>query len=147
MTCTNEPADSLIFTETAEPDSETIRALKHGVDEFNFSAVGPDQYRQVWIIGRDNAGVLQAGLRSHITWSWLFLDWLWVASAYRSRGVGSEILLRTEAIARDRGCLGVYLNTFSYQAPLFYERHGYREFGRLEGMPPGHDRIWFSKRL
>ncbi|MBX6746810.1 MAG: GNAT family N-acetyltransferase, partial [Acetobacteraceae bacterium] len=29
----------------------------------------------------------------------------------------------------------------------FWTRHGYVEFGRLDGMPPGHSRIWFRKQL
>jgi GNAT superfamily N-acetyltransferase len=142
-----EPSHHLILTEEAHPDSDTIRAFKQGVDEFNFAAVGPDSYLPIWIIGRDPSGTVHAGMHAHIAWSWLFLDWLWVAAAYRGHGLGAQFLLRAEAMARDHGCAGVYLNTFSFQAPGFYLRHGYQEIGRLEGMPPGHDRIWFSKRL
>jgi GNAT superfamily N-acetyltransferase len=142
-----EPVVRLNFTETPHPDDETIRALKKGVDEFNFAVAGPDHYAPIWISGKDGAGTVRAGVHAHISWTWLFLDWLWVSRAYRQHGVGTQLLLRTEEIARERGCSGVYLNTFTFQAPQFYVRHGYREFGRLKGMPPGHDRIWFSKAL
>jgi hypothetical protein len=26
-------------------------------------------------------------------------------------------------------------------------RHGYGEFGRIDGYPPGHTRLWFMKRF
>src|SRR3954451_21488953 len=116
MTIAAEPSHGLVLTEEAQPDSETIRAFKQGVDEFNFTAVGSDNYSPVWIIGRDHLGTVQAGMHAHITWTWLFLDWLWVAAAYRGHGLGAQLLLRSEAIARDRGCSGSYLNTFSFQA-------------------------------
>jgi GNAT superfamily N-acetyltransferase len=147
MTTVAEPPHDIVLTHEAQPDANTIRTFKQGVDDFNFAAVGPDGYASVWIIGRDRAGSVQAGLYAQAAWTWLFLDWLWVAEAHRGHGVGTRLLLRAEAAARDRGCCGVYLNTFSFQAPAFYERHSYREFGRLQGMPPGHDRIWLGKML
>jgi len=54
---------------------------------------------------------------------------------------------RAEAIGRKRGCNSIYLDTFSFQAPKFYKKLGYSEFGRLNGFPPGHTRIWLSKSL
>ena len=51
-------------------------------------------------------------------------------------------------VARAAGNLGaVYLDTFTFQAPAFYEKHGYREFGRLDDAVHGHARIWLAKRL
>ena len=35
----------------------------------------------------------------------------------------------------------------SFQAPDFYSRHGYTEFGRIDDYPPGHARHWFMKRF
>jgi GNAT superfamily N-acetyltransferase len=70
-----------------------------------------------------------------------------MAADMRGRGVGGELLDRAEAIARARGCTDAYTDTFDFQAPGFWIRHGYEEFGRLEGMPPGHSRVWFRKKL
>jgi ribosomal protein S18 acetylase RimI-like enzyme len=52
-----------------------------------------------------------------------------------------------EAEARSLGCRGAYLDTFSFQAPKFYEKLGYREFGRIADFPAGFDRIWLMKRF
>jgi hypothetical protein len=43
--------------------------------------------------------------------------------------------------------VGAYLYTFSFQAPHFYRRRGYEEFGRIDGLPPGHTCIWLKKSL
>jgi GNAT superfamily N-acetyltransferase len=72
---------------------------------------------------------------------------LWVAEPYRKQGVGSRLLSQAEGAGRENGCRGAYVDTFAFQAPLFYPRHGYREFGRLSDFPPGHARIWLSKAL
>jgi hypothetical protein len=39
------------------------------------------------------------------------------------------------------------LDTFTFKALKFYERLGYREFGRLDDFPPGHSRICLTKRF
>jgi GNAT superfamily N-acetyltransferase len=140
-------AGGLVLSQEREPDESTVRALKSGVDAYNLAAAGPDNYEPVWIIARDDAGRVQGGLYGHTSWGWLFIDWLWIDEKYRGQGLGSKLLRAAEAIARERGCEGVYLNTYTYQAPGFYERQGYSEFGRLEGMPPGHARVWFKKSL
>ena len=75
------------------------------------------------------------------------MNWLWVALPYRKQGIGSELMAGAERAAREQGCRAAYLDTFTFQAPKFYERLGYWEFGRLNDFPPGHARIWFSKAL
>jgi hypothetical protein len=52
-----------------------------------------------------------------------------------------------EGEARERGLRGAYLDTFSFQAPKFYAKLGYREFGRISDFPLGFDRIWLMKRF
>jgi hypothetical protein len=49
--------------------------------------------------------------------------------------------------ARWRGARNAYLDTFSFQAPDFYQRHGYRVFGELVDFPPGHTRYYMTKQL
>lgn len=52
-----------------------------------------------------------------------------------------------EAIAHDKGCVGVWLDTFSFQAPDFYQKLGYSVFGELKDYPPGYSRFFLQKRL
>jgi hypothetical protein len=47
---------------------------------------------------------------------------------------------------RARGCIGSFLDTFSFQARPFYEKQGYTVFGRIENFPKGHTRFLLSKR-
>jgi hypothetical protein len=48
---------------------------------------------------------------------------------------------------RRRGCRGVWLSTFSFEAPGFYMGIGYRSFGEPPDYLPGHSRHWLWKAL
>jgi GNAT superfamily N-acetyltransferase len=137
----------LVLTPEVSVDEVTARAIESGLDTFNDSVAPCDNRMALWIVGRTSNNNVQAGIYGTTIFDWLIINWLWVADPYRRQGIGSQLLLKAEAIARDRQCTHSYLDTFSFQAPGFYERHGYREFGRINGFPPGHARIWLSKSL
>ena len=54
---------------------------------------------------------------------------------------------RAEDEARRRGCRGIWLDSFTFQAPGFYQRLGYEIFGALDDYPPGDKRCFLRKRL
>jgi GNAT superfamily N-acetyltransferase len=54
---------------------------------------------------------------------------------------------RAEAAARARGCIGIWLNTFSFQARGFYEKLGFTPIGQIDDYPVGHQRFSLQKRL
>ena len=82
---------------------------------------------------------------SNINWTWLHVSLLWVAEERRHSGLGSRLLCDLEAAAAERGCRHAHLDTFSYQARPFYERHGYTLFATLDDYPPGHQRFFLRK--
>ena len=130
-----------------EPDEATERVIGEGLNSYNRAAAPGARDQALCLIARDAEAAPQAGLIGLTYFEWLFVKWLWVAEAYRRCGVGSRLLEEAEAIARERGMSHAYLDTFTFQAPAFYEKHGYREFGRLPATADGHSRIWLAKRL
>jgi GNAT superfamily N-acetyltransferase len=87
------------------------------------------------------------GLWGRTGYDWLFVELLFVPESLRGRGVGKDILQRAEREAIARGCHGVWLNTFEFQARGFYERLGYTCFGELANYPPGSARYFLKKAL
>jgi GNAT superfamily N-acetyltransferase len=72
--------------------------------------------------------------------------WL-VREQARGQGTGSELMQMAEQLAREKDCVGIWLDTFDFQAPDFYRRHGFTECGQINDYPPGHQRFFFQKRL
>ena len=95
----------------------------------------------------DAAGVIAGGLLGYWRDRWLFIASLSVREDLRGRGYGRALLTQGEAWARTNGAVGLWLDTYGFQAPDFYRHLGYQEMGRLVEYLPGVDRIWFVKRL
>ncbi|MFS2197795.1 GNAT family N-acetyltransferase [Pseudomonas sp. Pseusp3] len=87
------------------------------------------------------------GLYGKISYRWLLIDLVSVPESMRGQGIGEQLMRKAEEVAREKQCVGIWLETFSFQAPGFYRKLGYVEFGRLADYPPGHMRFYYQKRL
>ena len=137
----------LSFDEVTQAAENPFAAVNALLADYNKAQFGEPHHVPLWLLARDDAGKVQGGVLGQTYWSWCSIDVLAVAEPYRGQGIGSRLLAKAEDIARARGCLGVRLDTVSFQAPDFYRRHGYTEFGRIDDHPPGHTRHWFMKRF
>ena len=108
---------------------------------------GPRDETPLTICARDEEGALICGVNGVTHWRWLYVRHLWVAPAFRANGLGRALMARAEGAARERRCVGVYLDTFDEGAAAFYERLGFARRGRIENFPPGAARIFLSKPL
>lgn len=138
---------TLKITQETNHDTAVIHEIEKSLEAYNFEAAGTHDREVLLLTARDDKGVLQAGLKGLMGWNWLFVAMLWVSEEHRGKGYGSTLLSQAEEKAKAYGCTSVFLDTHSFQAPVFYQKHGYKEFGRLENFPPGHSRIYFSKIL
>jgi len=96
---------------------------------------------------KDASGKSIGGLWGHTGCDWMFVQYLAVPEACRGQDLGTSLMLRAEQLARTRGCIGVWLDTFSFQTPGFYKKLGYSVFGGIEDHPVGHQRIFLNKRF
>jgi GNAT superfamily N-acetyltransferase len=122
------------------------RAVFKGLRAFNADAVGKFDFRPLAITLR-HRGSIVGGLVGHSYLGWMFVAAFRIADEFRRKGFGSKIMKAAEKEAKRRGVKNVYLDTFSFQAPAFYRKLGYRKFGRLDDFPSGHHRIWLTKAL
>jgi GNAT superfamily N-acetyltransferase len=133
---------------TEEADVESIQlAIRHGIRTADPSDVGTRDYRPLVLALRAPDGALVGGVYGATMWGWLMIDGLWVADDVRGRGLGRRLLMAAEAMAVERGCRGVWLGTFDFQAREFYERLGYITFAELPDFPAGHTHYHLKKSL
>ncbi|MCB8837699.1 GNAT family N-acetyltransferase [Aurantimonas sp. VKM B-3413] len=102
--------------------------------------------RYVTLALKDENGV-DGGLIGQVYWGWMHIEILAVPQRWRGRGLGRALIEQAEAIAAEAGCTGVWVDTYSFQSPGFYEAVGYLPFGRLADYPEGEERIFFQKIL
>ncbi|WP_341916701.1 GNAT family N-acetyltransferase [Polaromonas sp. YR568] len=101
--------------------------------EFNYRHV--DEYPEPQYIrlnARDSENRVVGGLRAVVAMYWLRLEVLWVSDEWRGKGIGSRLLVEAERTARGLGAKNAALETFEWQAPGFYARHGYEEVARMD---------------
>lgn len=129
-----------------QPSDEDYNAIRQPLIDYNASKVdGP--WGPLAIMLRDEAGTVRGGLWASYSYDWLFVELLVVPEAFRGQGLGARMLQQAEGWARERGCVGVWLDTFSFQAPGFYEKQGYTVFGVLDQYPGQTQRFFLRKML
>ena len=129
------------------PQQEELELIGSSLSESNRSLAGMKESQSLYIILRDENNLIVGGLTGSTSWQWLHVKLLWVSEAIRHHGYGSALLSAAEQEALRRGCKAAYLNTFSFQAPDFYQKQGYVIFGELPDYPPGHNRYFLRKEL
>lgn len=109
---------------------------------------GDHGFRPLNIVVRRPGGLRAAGgLTGFRLYRWLYVKEFLLPDDLRGGGLGGALPARAEGEAAALSCIGVWLDTFSFQARPFYERLGYRVFGTIEDFPPGHSRHYLMKRL
>lgn len=131
----------LTYETLIDPPYETLDPLRRGLDIYNRRHIGDYTYAKLAVLAHDADGLLSGGAEGDVYWDWLYIQTLWVRPDLQGHGVGSALLRELEAAATAQGITQAHLETTSFQARGFYERHGYTVFGVLEGKPAGH--TWF----
>lgn len=135
-----------VVAERSDADAVS-RQLWKGLVRFNREQAGPLRYKRTVLSVRDGKGRLLGGLILQSYWQESYIELLWLSARARSAGFGSQLLKEAERRAQRRGSRLIHLNTYSFQAPGFYEKQGYRRFGGMSGSPPGASRHFYVKRL
>ena len=117
------------------------------LDTYNIAVTGFHEYSPVNLFLRDAGDEVVGGLLAGIWGGVLFVRILWVSEALRGRGFGRRLMETAERRAVERGCRHVFLDTFNFQAPGFYEKLGYETYAKAEDWPVGHAHHFLRKNL
>lgn len=135
-----------VALQVAEPaDPTELAVVDQGLSDFNAAVAALAQVRPLAVFARDSQGRVVGGALARTWGECCELRQLWVAEGLRRQGIGRRLVSACEAEARQRGCTLVYLDTFTFQAPDFYARLGYRVALETSGFGPGIRKLTLHK--
>ena len=135
------------LTLETNPNPADTHFLSERIYEYNVARTHITDGKLLGIFVRDDEGHIIAGLDG---WTWggcLWVEHLWVHEQWRGHNYGTELLHAAEAEAIQRGCQQAMLTTHSFQAPAFYQRHGYHIVGSCDDYPHRHQYFFLRKKL
>ncbi|KVT70092.1 GCN5 family acetyltransferase [Burkholderia ubonensis] len=143
---TNSTDIAIQLTNVEQPELRDFVSRK--LDEYNDAVTGMPDNTPLDIVVTDRAsGEVLGGLTGRTSLGLFFISLVYLPETLRKRGLGSELLRAAEAEAKRRGCISAFLYTISFQAPEFYEKHGYKIFGEVPCLPAGTSRVFMAKTL
>ena len=137
-----------VLVQEAAADATLIDRMAQGLELTRpGDAVGYEPRALTIRLQAKDSGAIIGALVGQSVWDWLYVNLLWVDQTLQGQGLGSRLMQAAEREAVRRGCLGIWVSTFSFQAPDFYKKLGYSSFGHIDDFPRGHSRLFFQKRL
>ncbi len=137
-----------LITTVAKGDGALEQRINDELDAYNAAATPGVAAAEELSVRVSKRGTLVAGAAG---WTWgqaAGISLVWVREDHRGAGVGAGVIASFEAEAKRRGCTQVFVTSFSFQAPAFYERLGYEEIFRWQSVPtPGQDDVHLRKQL
>ena len=130
-------------------DTESQKAQKIGelVRSYNRSKREAAKSKSLSLYVEDDSGEVLAGLVAETFGNWLEIEYLFVKEDLRGQGIGSQLLQRAESEAKKRNCRFAFVNTYQFQAPAFYQKHGYKEVFTMKDYPYTGQRHYYQKDL
>jgi GNAT superfamily N-acetyltransferase len=135
------------FVVETDPTPEQVQYLEDRLYGFNSSVTGIMDGEGLAIFVRDDAGQIVAGICGYTWGGYCEIRQFWVEESQRGRGLGTKLLGAAEHEARRRGCRQIVLTTFTFQAPAFYTKRGFKTLATVDDYPRGHQYLLLRKRL
>jgi len=130
----------------AEATPDEVQYLEDRIYEYNSSATGIADGALLAFFVREHERIV-GGICGNTWGGTCELRQFWVDESRRHQGLGTKLFEAVEREARRRGCTQIVLMTFSFQAPAFYEKHGFEIVATVDNHPHGHRNLLMRKTL
>ena len=128
-------------------NEEETSYVRGNLIAFNSKRITNDDYERISIILKNEESHIVGGLLGWVEWGCFQIEIIWIDEALRGKGLGKELMQKAEQVAAEKGCHLIKLDTFSFQAPTFYQKQGYEIFGELKDFPKGYTQYYLFKRI
>jgi GNAT superfamily N-acetyltransferase len=137
-------------TYSDSPTQEEASFVHRKLEEYNRAQTSGEYDEpgiEIGLVLKSPEGTVVGGITAGTMLRVMYLEALWVAKEYRKKGHGSRLVLQAERIGFEKGCMAVQTQSFSFQAPGFYQKIGYHVLGIYDGYPGGITEYTVMKRL
>ncbi|KTC87623.1 MULTISPECIES: GNAT family N-acetyltransferase [Legionella] len=129
-----------------ELDETTEKRMTKGFVDYEAQHGIDVNYRRFSLTISNEQGVIFGVINAFTAFSEIYVDDIWVDSAYRGKGYGKQLLLALENHFKDQGFNNINLVTSAFQAPEFYKKCGFiAEFTRINKKNPKLSKTFFVK--
>ena len=128
-------------------ESQKAQEIGDLIRSYNRSKREATESEPLNIYVEEDNGELMAGLVAETFGNWLEIEYLFVKEDLRGQRIGSQLLQQAESEAKKRNCRSVFVNTYQFQAPTFYQKRGYKEVFTLRYYPYTGQRHYYQKDL
>jgi len=131
-------------------DQKSYDTIVELLVEYNSSKTGEFQNeinKPIEIIARNELNEIIGGLYGRSIWGTLEIKTFAVKTENRNEGIGRKLLIEAEKEAKNRNCRFISLDTFSFQAPEFYEKFGFEKIGTETDFPKGFEKYYYRKAI
>jgi GNAT superfamily N-acetyltransferase len=137
-------------TYSDSPTEEEASFVHQKLEEYNRAQTNGEYDKpgmEIGLVLKSPEGTVVGGITAITMLRVMHLEALWVAEEYRDRDHGSRLVLEAERLGFEKGCIAVQTQSFSFQAPGFYQKLGYHVLGIYDGYPNGITEYTLMKRL
>jgi GNAT superfamily N-acetyltransferase len=124
-----------------------IDRLEDRLYDHNRCATGLHDGKRLAFVALDTKGTQIGAIAGHSWAGAAEIKQLWVDEVHRGLGIGRGLLEAAIVEASARGCQSVWVMSYEFQAPLFYERCGFHRVAELADWPPSHTHIILRHQL
>jgi len=133
---------------TLSPKPEEVDCIYKGLDEYNGKIIPELEKHCFALFIRNESGEVVGGLTGAIFTTSIQIKLLWLSETLRGKGIGSLLMAKVEMEARNRNISNIAVDTYTFQAPKFYEALGFLEVGRYKDyLVKGVDKIFYQNLL
>lgn len=136
-----------VETINGEPNEEDKKVMVEGMLSYHASKGHPRKTETYTIVLKNKENKVVGMAIVSFLWNGMHIDTLWVDESVHKQGWGKKLMEMAEKEAIKRGCTLAYTDTFTWQAPGFYEKLGYELYGKLENFPEGNSLSYYRKNL
>lgn len=104
------------------------------------------RYEEVSFVYKEANKVL-GRIVGHVHWDHLSVELFYIEANTRGKGIGTKLLEEVEKTALEKHCKYAFLETMSFNAPVFYQKNGYNILAQIENSPAEGETRYFMKKV